>query len=173
MELLKNQNLDGAGGVGLTFGTNLQPGNGLFPTDVCSDKVASVRVQLVGDFLGDAAAQVNLSLSGGSVMRQCSGDALTNWSLGAGNGAGSSGFAVIQAGVNGWSTAPPNTSLFGQSVARASWRVVLPGPADAPSNADLDLTHLEDIVFELTHKALPRSSAPLAVDVTCLAAIGG
>lgn len=173
MELLKNQNLDGKGGVGLTFSTNLQPGNGLFPTDVCGDKVAGVRVQLVGDFLGDAAAQVNLSLSGGSVMRECSGDALTNWSLGAGNGAGSSNFAVVQAGVNAWGAAPLNTSLFGQSVARASWRIVLPGPSDAPSNADLDLTQLDDVVLELTHKALPRSSAPVSVDVSCLSGVGG
>jgi len=172
-ELLKNENLDGKGGVGITFTTNLQAGNGLFATDVCADKIAGIRAQIVGDFLGDNQAQVNLSLSGGSVMRACEADEMTSWSLGAGSGSGSNAFAVVQAGVNGWGAAPANASLFGQSVARASWRLLIPSAADAPSNADLDLTHIADIVLELTHKALPRQNSPMSVDLSCLGAVGG
>ncbi len=171
--LLQNSNLDGKGGVGIAFGTNLQPGNGLFATDVCADKIAGLRAQLVGDFLGDGSAQVNIRLSGGSVFRSCSNDGLTNWSLGSGDGSGANGFAVVQAGVNDFGDAGQNTSLFGQSVARAQWELIVAGPQDAPSNADLDLTKLEDIVLELTHKALPRKSTALSVDVSCLSAIGG
>lgn len=169
--LLFNENLDGKGGVGIDFATNLQPGNGLFATDVCADKIVGVRAQLVGDFLGDDQAQINLSLSGGSIMRSCSEDALTNWSLGAGS-VGSNSFAVLQAGVNSFGSAPANTSLFGQAVARAAWRLVLPGAQDAPANADLDVTQIDDIVLELTHKALPKSNSALGVDVSCLASIG-
>lgn len=169
-QLLANENLDGKGGVGIDFATNLQPGNGLFATDVCADKIVSVRVQLVGDFLGDDQAQVNLSLSGGSIMRSCADETLTNWSLGVG-ASGSNSFAVIQAGVNDFSAAPANTSLFGQAVARSSWRMLVPGAQDAPANADLDVTKLDDVVLELTHKALPKSKSALGVDVSCLAAV--
>lgn len=169
-QLLVNQNLDGKGGVGIDFSTNLQSGNGLFATDVCADKIVSVRVQLVGDFLGDDQAQVNLSLSGGSIMRSCGDDTLTNWSLGAGS-IGSNSFAVIQAGVNDFSAAPANTSLFGQAVARAAWRLLLPGAQDAPTNADLDVTKIDDVVLELTHKALPKTKNALSVDVSCLASV--
>ncbi|HMR04955.1 MAG TPA: hypothetical protein PKA88_04245, partial [Polyangiaceae bacterium] len=169
--LLQNANLDGKGGVGVAFSTNLQAGNGLFATDVCADKIVGLRAQLVGDFLGDGTAQVNLQLSGGSVFRSCSDDSLTNWSLGSGSGSSAGGFAVVQAGVNDFGDAGQNASLFGQSVARAQWQLIIPGSQDAPSNADLDLNQLEDIVLELTHKALPRQSAAVNVDVSCLGAV--
>ncbi len=170
--LLQNANLDGKGGVGVAFSTNLQPGNGLFATDVCADKIVGLRAQLVGDFLGDGAAQVNLQLSGGSVFRSCSDDTLTSWSLGSGSGAAANGFAVVQAGVNDFGDAGQNSSLFGQSVARAQWQLVIAGPQDAPSNAAPDLTQLADPVLELTHKPLPPSNSPLSVDVACLGSIG-
>jgi hypothetical protein len=132
-----------------------------------------VQAQLVGDFLGDNQAQVNLSLTGGSVMRACDSDALLTWSLGSDTSAAAVAFAVIQSGVNTFGDAPPNTSLFGQSVARASWSVVIPGGGDAPSNADVDITHVDDIVLKFTHKALPHRSSPVGVDLSCLANIGG
>ncbi|HMR75764.1 MAG TPA: hypothetical protein PKD61_11635, partial [Polyangiaceae bacterium] len=77
----------------------------------------------------------------------------------------------VQAGVNDFGDAGQNASLFGQSVARAQWQLIIPGSQDAPSNADLDLNQLEDIVLELTHKALPRQSAAVNVDVSCLGAV--
>jgi hypothetical protein len=50
---------------------------------------------------------------------------------------------------------------------------LIPGAADAPSNADLDLSQIEDIVLEIQHKALPRGSSPVSVDISCLSTIGG
>jgi hypothetical protein len=168
--LLQNQNLDGKGGVGLTFSTNLQPGNQLWSTDVCADRITSVQAQLVGDFLGDNEAQVNLSLAGAAVLRDCGGDNLLAWSFGNQSG-GSDSLAIIQAGVNTFGTAPENASLYGQSVARASWRIVIPGLGSAPANADLDLNHLDDITLQIKHEALPQKDSPLSVDLSCLASI--
>jgi hypothetical protein len=167
--LLRNENLDGKGGVGITFATDLQPGNGLWSTDVCEDRLSGVQAQLVGDFLGDNQAQVNLFLSGSGTMRTCDGtNDVVSWSLDGGNASSSSAFAVIQAGVNTFGNAPPNTSLFGQPVARASWQLVVPGPDDAPSNSDVDLTHIDDIVLNFSHTALPSRSSPVNVDLSCL-----
>lgn len=171
--LLQNANLDGKGGVGITFATNLQSGNGLWSSDVCADRVSTVQAQIVGDFLGDNQAQVNLSLTGGAFMRSCDGDRIESWMLGRPGSSATSGYAVIQAGVNTFGDAPsPNTSLFGQSVARAGWQLVIPGAASAPSNADLDLTKIEDVVLKVGHSALPRRTAPMSVDVSCLSSIG-
>ncbi len=166
--LLQNANLDGRGGVGITFSTNLQPGNGLWSTDVCTDKVSTVQAQIVGDFLGDNQAQINLSLAGASFLRSCDSDSVTAWSLGRGGDA-SGAFAVVQAGVNTFGDATPNTSLFGQSVARATWRLVIPGGTSAPSNSDVQLDKIEDVVLRLGHKALPRRSTPVSLDLSCLA----
>jgi hypothetical protein len=168
--LLQNQNLDGKGGVGITFATDLQPGNPLWSTDVCADRIDSVQAQLVGDFLGDNEAQVNLSLSGAALLRDCGGDDVKTWSFGNQSG-GADALAIIQAGVNTFGSAPENASLFGQSVARASWRIVVPGGDSAPANSDLDLTHLEDITLQIKHEALPQKNSPLAVDLSCLASI--
>jgi hypothetical protein len=82
------------------------------------------------------------------------------------------GVAVVQAGVNTFGDAPANTSLFGQAVARASWKLVIPGGADAPPNADVDLTHVDDIILKFAHTALPKKGSPLAVDLSCLGTAG-
>lgn len=171
--VLRNENIDGHGGVGIVFSTDLDPGNQLWSASVCNDRVASVQAQLVGDFLGDNQAQVNIVLAGGSIMRGCDSDVLRTWSLGSGAASTPNATAVVQAGVNTFGDAPPNTSFFGQSVARASWAVVIPGGADAPSNSDVDITHLDDIVLKFTHKALPVRNSPLAVDFSCLGNVGG
>jgi hypothetical protein len=170
--LLQNANLDGKGGVAVTFSTNLQPGNGLWSSDVCSDRVTTVQAQIVGDFLGDNAAQVNLSLTGGSFMRACDGDRIEPWSLGRNGSDAMSAFAVVQAGVNTFGEASPNTSLFGQAVARAGWKLVIPGATSAPTNSDLQLTKIEDVVLKVNHKALPRRSSPVSIDLSCLQTSG-
>lgn len=170
MLVLRNENLDGKGGVGVTFATDLQPGNGLWSTDVCADRITGVRAQLVGDFLGDATAKVHVLLSGGAILRDCGSDSVQSWEFGSVQG-DDTVFAAIQAGVNNYGSAPVNSSLFGQSVARASWQIVIPGGETAPENADVDLKHLEDVVLEISHEALPQHSSPLGVDLSCLASI--
>jgi hypothetical protein len=171
--LLRNANLDGKGGVGIVFSTDLQPGNQLWSTDVCNDRVSTVQAQLVGDFLGDNQAQVNLSLFGGAYMRRCDADVIESWSFGAQSSSSTTRIAVIQAGVNTFGEASPNTSLFGQSVARTSWQLVIPGASAAPTNADVDVTKIEDVVLKFGHKALPRQSSPISLNLSCLASIGG
>ncbi|MGC4070800.1 MAG: hypothetical protein QM784_40225 [Polyangiaceae bacterium] len=168
--LLRNGNLDGKGGVGLKFATDLMPGNRLWSSDVCSDRITALRAQLVGDFLGDNEAQLNVSLAGSAILRDCSGDQLNTWSLGgdAVEGLGSA-TAIVQAGVNDFGKAAANTSLFGQSVARAEWQLIIPGASAAPTNADVDLTKLEDIVLEITHEATPMSgNNAIGGDLSCL-----
>jgi hypothetical protein len=110
-------------------------------------------------------------MSGAALLRDCGGDDVTAWSFG--NQAGSSdASAVIQAGVNTFGTASAeNASLFGQSVARASWHIAVPGGDSAPSNSDIDLTHLDDITLLIKHEALPQKNSPLAVDLSCLGSI--
>lgn len=167
---LRNASWDERGALTITFSTNLQPGNGLWATDVCGDRITSVQAQLVGDFLGDDEAQVNVSLSGAAVLAKCDSEGVEAWSMADGTSA-SQAVAVLQAGVNSFGKAAPNASLFGQSVARASWRITLPPGDAAPSNADLDPSKLEDIVLRIEHQALPRRATPLYVDTSCLAGI--
>lgn len=167
---VRNASWDERGALTITFSTNLQPGNGLWATDVCSDRVTSVGAQLVGDFLGDDEAQVNLSLTGAAVLAKCDSEGVEAWSMADGTSA-SKAVAIVQAGVNSFGKAAPNASLFGQSVARASWRITLPPGDAAPSNADLDPSKLEDIVLRIEHQALPRRATPLYVDTSCLAGI--
>jgi hypothetical protein len=169
--LLQNENLDAEGGVGVTLSTNLQPGNGLWSADVCADKIASIEAQVVGDFLGDNEVQVNVALEGASFLRTCDTDQLTVWSLDVDGVPSSPSLAVVQGGVNTFGETQPNTTLFGRSVAYATWEVIIPGPANAPANADLDLTRIEDIVLKVTHRALPRNLGAREINSECLAGI--
>lgn len=161
-----NENIDENGDVTVMFSTNLMPGNGLWSSNVCGDKVARVQAQLVGDFQGDNEAELHVQLSGGSVLRACGSGDLVNWEL------DSQARAVLQAGINDYGDAAPSTSLFGQSVARASFTLVLPSALSAPANADLDLEHLDDIVLKITHRALPHQGAASTLDTACLGSVG-
>lgn len=163
--LLTNQTLDTDGNVRIQFSTNLMPGNDLWSTNVCNDKITSVKAQLVGDFQGDDEAEIGLLVEGGAVMRRCDSEELIHWHL------DSQAIAIVQAGTN---TLGPtaNTSLFGQSVARPSWTLVIPSGVNAPANKDLNLEQLEDIVLEITHRALPRREGRSRADIACLGSVG-
>ncbi len=163
--VLKNENFDAQGALTITFPTNLQPGNQLWATNLCNDKVATVQAQLVGDFQGDNQAQIVLALEGGALLRRCDSDEIANYKL-----EGSA--PPIDVGVNTFGDAKPNSFLYGQSVARASWKVTIQAGADVPSNADLRLDHLEDIVIRVTHKALPRKNQATPIDMSCLGTVG-
>jgi hypothetical protein len=163
--LLRNENLDGHGGVGVDLSTTLDPGNGLWASNVCDDRITQIEAQLVGDFLGDNDAQVFVDLQGGGVLRRCDGDGVVGWST--------SGHAVIQAGVNSFGSAPLNESLHGLSVASSKWRVMIPGASEAPANGDLDLAKVEDIVLRIHHEARPIPVSPQPVAFDCLGGIGG
>ncbi len=164
--ILRSENIDSQGNVTVTFSTNLQPGNELWSSNVCDDKIATVQAQLVGDFQGDNEAELQIGLEGSSILRRCDSDEIVNWAI------DSSAQAVIQAGVNTFGEAKPSTSLFGQSVARATWKIVIPAGTAAPANADLDLKSLDDIVLKVTHHALPRRKQSLPVSIACLGTVG-
>jgi len=164
--ILRNENIDAQGNVQITFSTNLQPGNDLWSTSVCDDKVATVQAQIVGDFQGDNEAEIKIALDGGSVMRRCDSEELIQWDI------SSAGLAVVQAGVNTFGEATANTSLFGQSVARASWVITIPSGNVSPANGDLDFTTIEDVVLKVNHKALARQTQSIPLDISCLGTVG-
>jgi hypothetical protein len=166
MVILRNENLTDQDSVRVKFSTNLQPGNGLWSTDVCNDRIAKLQAELVGDFLGDNEAEVRLTLSGAAVQRACDSDELRTWSI-------QSKDAVIQAGVNTFGEAKPNTSFFGQTVARATWELVINSGKAAAANTDVDFTKLEDVVFKITHQASARQSDVVEISgANCAASIG-
>jgi hypothetical protein len=166
--LLKNENLDGHGGAGVAFASDLKANNALWPSNVCDDKITSVEAQIVGDFSGDNDAQVEVSLEGGGVLRRCDRPELVNWSTGA--------RAVVQAGVNSYGTSlTANASLKGMSVASSRFQILIPGKDVAPANADLDMQKVEDVVLRIRHEARPRAqdgqeATPIATH--CLDAVG-
>lgn len=162
--LLQNENLDGHGGVGVAFASSAHRGNGIWPVNVCDDKITSVSAQVVGDFTGDDEAQVEVELEGGGVLRRCDGDALVNWST--------SGRAVTQAGINSYGTVAPNRSLKGLSVASSRFKLALPGGDVAPANADLNLRNIDDIVLRIEHEARPVSENQTPLSLECLGKIG-
>jgi hypothetical protein len=167
-QLLRNENFDVSGAVTLTFATRLDPGNALWSSNVCDDKIVSVRAQLVGDGLGDNEAEIHLGVGGDGVLRTCNGGALNTWAL----RSSASQTAVVQAGVNSFGTAAASTTLFGNAVARPSWTITIPAGNAAPTNKDLVLTGLEDIILEITHSALPVQGETFSVDTSCLGSIG-
>jgi hypothetical protein len=166
--VLRGGRTDAEGTLHVEFATSLAEGNELWSADICRDRIESVQAELVGDFLGDDDAQVNLTVDGTGFLAECAGDAVSAWDFG--GGAAGRGVAVIQAGVNGAGRAPPNGSLHGQPVARATWRIELPSGRRAPANADVDPTHLEDIVLVVRHAALPRRIAAFEHTLACLSA---
>ncbi len=163
--VLNNQSLDADGSLRIQFSTNLMPGNGLWSTETCNDKINQVQAQLVGDFLGDNEAEIRLALSGSAVLRSCDTNELRDWNLDTDQA------AVIEAGVNTYSDVT-NTSLFGQSVARATWTIDILGGNLVPANADVDVTKLDDILLKINHKSIAlQSSSTWSLDDTCLADI--
>ena len=164
--VLRNENLDARGNLTITFSTNLTPGNKLWASDLCNDKVKSIQAELVGDFQGDNEAQINLEFEGADLLRACDSQEIRSWNIGGGVS------VAIATGVNTFGDVKANTFYFGQSVARASWKIVIPAPSEAPANADLNLEHIDDIVLKIAHSALPRRNRSVPIRTACLGSIG-
>ncbi|MBM4363709.1 MAG: hypothetical protein FJ104_13590, partial [Deltaproteobacteria bacterium] len=157
--------LDAERGLSVRFTSALDPSEGLWPANLCDDRIVSVEAQLVGDRLGDAEAQVVLELDGGGLLRACDDDQVHVWSTG--------GAAVLQAGVNAYPSAlEPNGSLSGLPVASSRFRLRVPGGGEAPANADVDLTRVDDVVLRVRHAARPPGSTGLGASLECLARSG-
>jgi hypothetical protein len=159
--LLAPNHLDGRGGVSLPFATSVLEGNGVFSALLCNDRITSIEVMLVGDFLGDNNAMVQITQTGASMIRSCDArpwegtDELIEYNI-------TPRSFDIQAGVNSYGIGTPYLALKGRSVAFASWRLRIPDPIVAPTNGDLDLTHLDDVVLKITHTGISLNEASTA-----------
>ncbi|MFH0900459.1 MAG: hypothetical protein V2A73_07505 [Pseudomonadota bacterium] len=165
--LLSPSNLGVDGSVGFHFSTNIAVDNGIFSTGVCNDQLRSIQVKIIGNGLGDNNASIRLTQGGTSYVRSC-------WSGQTGHQDQIDTYQIhartveIQAGVNAYPTAAvADTQLFGRSVAASEWVLTIPPGSAAPSNADLDLGGIEDLVFQIEHSYITLSSSPLTYDPMC------
>ena len=164
--LLSPSNIGPDGTVGLSFVTTLSPGNGLFSTMVCNDQIRSVQVKLIGDRLGDDQARVYVWQGGTSLVRGCEsnragrGDVMREYDIAPRR-------VEIQAGVNAYPVAAPDAQLFGRSVAATDWRIAVPPGPVAPTNGDLELDGIDDIVLRIEHSAISLSESPIDYTPVC------
>ena len=152
------ENRDRHGNLRLTFMTH-RPDKVIFSKAVCSDRIQSIRINLIGDNLGAGVsnAYVRLSQGGTSFLRTCDsgGATLTPYSL-----LGPQQeprVARIQAGVNAPNRGlelAPNTDHLHTALLAGPWELIVDQRSDVePSNAALDLSQLDDIELVIEHKA--------------------
>jgi len=150
--LMNPKHIAGSGRIEFPFATSILGGNKQFSTLVCNDRIKSIRVMLVGDFLGDNEASVMLRQEGDSYLRDCvadpasENDMVNTYHL-------DPRTALVQAGVNSFGLASPNYELTGLGVASDRWVLVIPTGEEAPNNADLDFLNIDDVIIEITHTA--------------------
>jgi len=150
--LLNPKHIAKSGRVEFPFVTGIYGDSKQFSTLVCNDRIKSVKVMLVGDFLGDNEATVLLRQEGDSYLRDCASDPLVEEDI-------VSTYhldprtALVQAGVNSFGLASPNFELTGRSVASDRWVLVIPTGSEAPNNGDIDFLNIDDVVMEITHTA--------------------
>jgi hypothetical protein len=131
--------------------------NAQFSASLCDDRIDTVEVKLVGDYLGDREAEVMLTRQGLAGVRRCDGADLPQWSTYV-------PFSfereelVIQAGVGDFGTAGPNAGFAAWPVHGEQWTLTIPPPDRAPANSDLDIRRISDVVLRLHHRA--RTIAP-------------
>jgi len=119
---------------------------------LCNDRIETLQVEAVGDFLGDEQMVVMIGRKGSSHLRRCEAEDLAapqrvaNYSL-------DERRVALQAGVNDWGTAPANAGLAGWPVAGDQWVFTIPSGAVAPENADADFTRFADFLIRITHRA--------------------
>ena len=152
------RNRDADGNVRLTFSLSLAPDAFLFNNSLCTDKITGIRVSLVGSALGAIQPEVVLQQRGSAYLRSCTdvgpnGDyAVTEYNLENTIGVRR---AIVQAGVNLSSPndmssgGPVDTEFYGRPIA-APYELII--DRNAPANANLDLTRLDDIVLFINHE---------------------
>jgi hypothetical protein len=123
-----------------------------FSALLCDDRIDTIEVKLVGDYLGDKEAEVMLTRQGLAGVRRCDGAELPQWSAYVPYGFDRQQ-VVIQAGVGDWGTAGPNGGYAAWPVHGEQWTLTIPPPALAPANLDLDVAHISDVVLRLHHRA--------------------
>lgn len=152
------RNRDADGNVHLAFSLPLAKDALIFNRGYCTDKVTGMRVSLVGASLGATQPEVVLQQRGSGYLRSCTetderGDhVVSEYSLENTIGVRR---AIVQAGLNlsgpmdASSGGPMNTEFYGRPLS-APYELII--DRNAPANAALDLTKLDDIVLFIRHE---------------------
>jgi len=150
------KNLDAQGNLALAFDTEAASGGGpLFNPDVCQDRIADLKANLVSSSLSGETAYVGLTQKGQSTLVNCGpsgSQGSTSYSL-------STKTALLTAGLNLPRSAeddpsyPANTDLFERPVLASSWVLSIDLHGD-PANGWVDLSQLDDIELWIHHRAL-------------------
>lgn len=153
-------NRDADGNFHVRFST-IDPANPIFSTQLASDRVVSIRMNLVGDQLGTGVttAQIRLVHGGTSFLRSLTKGPDGTAPLIAYDVSGKGNLprvSIVQAAVN----APPgspslqeNSELRERAVLATGWELVIDQTANTPANASLSLSGLDDIELTFTHDA--------------------
>ncbi len=147
------KNLDAQGNLALAFSTDRASGGGaLFNPDVCEDRIADIKANLVSSSVNGATAYVGLTQTGQSTLVDCGQPGTTGYNL-------SAKTALVTAGLNLPRSAeddpsyPPNTDLFERPVLGSSWVLSIDLHGNA-ANSWVDLSKLDDIELWIHHRAL-------------------
>lgn len=124
----------------------------LFSRLLCDDRIESIDVKIVGDFLGDGELDVLVRRQGHGGVRRCDSGDMPLWSS-----VEDYDFeldqVLIQAGVNAWSYAGANSGFAAWPVHGEQWTVAIPPGDLAPANADVDPLSISDIIVRVRHRA--------------------
>ncbi len=147
---------DAGGNVEIKFSTSIDPGNGLFSTQLAMDTIQDVKVNLVGSQLAGQTGYVTLVHSGSGRLRGLDGS-LTGYQL-------EPKTALVPAAVNDSQLAtdasvPASTDLFGRPVDEPSWTLVI-DQSDDPLTAQIDVSMLEDVEILFDHQGLTIQQSP-------------
>jgi hypothetical protein len=147
------KNLDAQGNLALAFNTDAASGGGpLFNPEVCEDRIADIKANLVSSSLSGETAYIGLTQKGQSTLIDCGQQGSNNYNL-------STKTALVTAGLNLPRSAendpsyPANTDLFERPVLASSWVLSIDLLGD-PANRWLDLSQLDDIELWIHHRAL-------------------
>jgi hypothetical protein len=156
--LAEPRNRDAEGNVRLAFSLPLARDALFFNEGFCTDKITGIRVSLVGSALGARQPEVGLQQRGTAYLRSCTDtDGNGDYVVSEYNLENTIGVrrAIIQAGLNlsgptdMSSGGPINTEFYGRPIS-APYELII--DRNAPANANLDLTKLDDIVLFIQHE---------------------
>lgn len=153
-------NRDAQGNFHIRF-TTADDANPIFSSLLASDRIRSVKVNLVGDSLGAGVttAYVQLVHGGTSYLRsrmKGTGGVAPLIAYDVSGKSNQPRLAIVQAGVNAPNSnpqVPDNIELQERAVLAGPWELVIDQTASTPANANLDLSGLDDIEVIVTHDA--------------------
>ena len=150
---LPTQRDPATGNLRIRFATSVRPNNGIFSADVAGDRIAGLKIGLVGSQLAGRTAYVSLTQAGETELRAPDGS-IVPYQL-------EPKVALVPSGINPATfedpALPESTDLFERPVAAKSWTLGLDQLGD-PRNAAVDVGALEDIEIWVHHRG--RSMQP-------------